>query len=72
MGDLLFAVVNVARHAGVDAESALRVAAQKFRRRFESVEELARAGGIDLHEMARRPDGLAALDALWDQVKSAE
>lgn len=72
VGDLLFAVVNVARHAGVDAESALRVAAQKFRRRFESVEELTRANGVDLHELARQPDGLAALDALWDQVKSAE
>ena len=63
-GDLLFAVVNVARHLGIEPESALRAAAGKFRRRFEGVEALARERGIDL-----RTAGLEALDALWDEVK---
>lgn len=64
LGDLLFAVVNVARHLGVDPESALREASNKFRRRFEQVEQLAAARGTDLHTA-----GLPALDALWDEVK---
>jgi tetrapyrrole methylase family protein/MazG family protein len=72
VGDLLFAVVNVARHAGVEPEAALRAASQKFRRRFEAVEQLATERGIDLHEVAHLPDGLATLDALWNQVKSRE
>jgi tetrapyrrole methylase family protein/MazG family protein len=65
LGDLLFAVVNVARHLGVEPESALRVATQKFRTRFEGVEQLARARGIDLVAA-----DLAQLDALWDEVKA--
>jgi tetrapyrrole methylase family protein/MazG family protein len=64
LGDLLFAVVNVARHLGVDPESALRAAANKFRHRFEQVESLAAERGVDLHH-----SDLAALDALWDEVK---
>lgn len=68
IGDLLFAVVNVARHAGVEPETALRAATQKFRRRFEAVERLAAERGIDLHQSGN----LAVLDALWDQVKSDE
>jgi tetrapyrrole methylase family protein / MazG family protein len=67
LGDLLFAVVNTARHAGVDAELALRRAAAKFRRRFEAVEALATARGVDLAAA-----GLATLDALWDEVKATE
>jgi tetrapyrrole methylase family protein/MazG family protein len=70
IGDLLFAVVNVARHAGVEPESALRAAAHKFRTRFEGVERLAGEQGLDLRAVAQLPDGLATLDALWDQVKS--
>jgi tetrapyrrole methylase family protein/MazG family protein len=66
LGDLLFAVVNVARHLGVDPESALRAAANKFRRRFEQVERLAAERGVDMHTA-----GLATLDDLWDEVKSA-
>lgn len=67
LGDLLFSVVNVSRHLGVDPESALRAAANKFRRRFEIVEGLARDRGIDL-----RATGLDALDALWDEAKVVE
>ena len=48
LGDLLFAVVNAARHAGADAELALRRAAAKFRTRFAAVEALAASRGIDL------------------------
>jgi tetrapyrrole methylase family protein/MazG family protein len=72
VGDLLFAVVNVARHAGVEPESALRAAAQKFRRRFEAVERLAAERHIDLHATAGHVDGLQVLDQLWDAVKAAE
>ena len=67
MGDLLFAVVNVARHLGVEPESALRAATLKFRCRFEEVERMARERGIDLHAA-----DLPTLDGLWDEVKSAE
>jgi tetrapyrrole methylase family protein/MazG family protein len=63
-GDLLFAVVNVLRHLGVDPESALRAATNKFRHRFEQVEALARGRGIDLHT-----SDLETLDRLWDEVK---
>jgi tetrapyrrole methylase family protein / MazG family protein len=65
MGDLLFACVNVARHLGVDPESALRGATLKFRRRFAGVERLAASRGIDLDAA-----GLAELDGLWDEVKA--
>jgi len=67
LGDLLFAVVNVARHLDVDPETALRAATQKFRRRFEAVEAMAKARAIDMHAT-----DLATLDALWDEVKRGE
>ncbi len=67
LGDVLFAVVNLARHLDVDAELALRAAAAKFRHRFEQVETLAAERGVDLATA-----GLDALDALWDEVKAAE
>jgi tetrapyrrole methylase family protein / MazG family protein len=67
LGDLLFAVVNAARHSGADAELALRRAAAKFRTRFAAVEALAAERGVDLATA-----GLQALDALWDEVKRAE
>jgi len=67
LGDLLFAVTNVARHAGVDPEAALRAATAKFRRRFQVVENLATERGVDLATA-----GLPVLDALWDEAKAAE
>ncbi len=67
IGDLLFAVVNLARHRGVDPESALRVAAAKFRRRIQACEVLAAERGIDT-----RTAGMPALDALWEEVKATE
>lgn len=66
LGDLLFAVVNVARHAGVDAEAALRAATAKFRARFRAVEQLAEDRGLVIRDLR-----LAELDALWDEVKAA-
>jgi tetrapyrrole methylase family protein/MazG family protein len=65
LGDLLFAVVNVARHLDVDPEAALRSATAKFRDRFLAVERLATARGAELRTL-----DLAELDALWDEVKA--
>ena len=67
LGDLLFAVVNVARHLKVDPEVALRNAVSKFRHRFEGVEQLAAERGIVLAQA-----DLATLDQLWDDVKVRE
>ena len=64
VGDLLFAVVNVARHLDIDPESALRAAVAKFRQRVESVESLATQQGKKMKEMT-----LSELDALWEVVK---
>jgi len=64
LGDLLFAVVNVSRLAGVHPTTALAHANRKFRERFEGLERLARQRGIDV-----RASTLAELDALWDEVK---
>ncbi len=64
IGDLLFAVVNLARKAGVQPGTALDRANRKFRERFEGVEALCAARGIDLDTA-----GLEVLDGLWDEVK---
>ena len=67
VGDLLFAVANLARHLEVDPESALARGNLKFRRRFAAVEDLCHQRGLDLTRL-----GLEALDRLWDEVKTAE
>lgn len=66
-GDLLFAVVNLLRHAGVEPESALRQANSKFTRRFQQVERRCRekGGGVTGTD-------LDTLDWYWDQVKLEE
>jgi uncharacterized protein YabN with tetrapyrrole methylase and pyrophosphatase domain len=67
LGDLLFALVNLARTLRIDPEGALRGSTARFVRRFRYVEEeLARAG--------TRPSrvGLAELDRLWQEAKSRE
>ena len=64
LGDLLFSVVNLARHHDVDAESALRRANAKFERRFRRVERFAAAEGTTLDGL-----GLDALDTLWERAK---
>ncbi len=65
MGDLLFAVVNVCRKAGVHPALALDRANAKFTRRFEKIEEKAKARGVDV-----RTAGLETLDGLWDEAKA--
>lgn len=67
VGDLLFAVVNVARHLGVDPEAALRTATRTFRRRFEAVERLATQRDVDLATA-----DLPTLLALWNEAKATE
>lgn len=66
-GDLLFAVVNLARHLDADPEAALRAANQKFMRRFSSIERALAAQG-------KRPQDatLAEMDSLWDEAKAEE
>lgn len=63
IGDLLFAVVNWARHLGVDAEAALRAANAKFEGRFTAMEALAGPGFAELP--------LDEQEALWVRVKSS-
>ena len=64
LGDVLFSVVNVARKLGLDAETALRDAADKFVARFTRVQQLAAQRGMDLASC-----DLAQLDSLWDEAK---
>ncbi len=67
LGDLLFAVVNLARWYKVDAETALRETSQRFRRRFAYIEKTARAQGRDLNSMT-----LDEMDVIWEQAKDLE
>ena len=67
-GDILFALVNVARKQGVDAEEALAASNRKFRRRWVRVEALARElDGTDASD-----ESTVRLNELWDQAKSEE
>ncbi|MDR4306956.1 nucleoside triphosphate pyrophosphohydrolase [Chelatococcus sambhunathii] len=67
IGDLLCAVANLARHAGVDPEAAVRRSNAKFERRFRAIEAALAAQG-------RTPadSDLAEMDALWNEAKAAE
>lgn len=67
IGDLLFAVVNLSRKAGVHPALALDKANVKFARRFGTVEQMAAARGFKPGEAS-----LDQLDALWDEVKGGE
>jgi MazG family protein len=67
LGDLLFAVVNLCRKAGVHASIALDKANTKFERRFQRMEQLAAERGAGLAGA-----GLEKLDALWDEAKREE
>ncbi len=67
VGDVLFVCANIARHAGVDAEVALRAANEKFDRRFRRIEAL-------LAEAGKTPEQstLEEMDRFWDQAKAEE
>ena len=67
LGDLLFAVVNVARFLKTDPEDAINLTTDKFIRRFAQVEQAAKDAGRSLSEMS-----LAEMDALWDAAKQKE
>jgi ATP diphosphatase len=66
-GDLLFAVVNLARHLDADPEAVLRATNQKFERRFASIERALAARGKTPGEST-----LAEMDTLWNEAKAAE
>ena len=67
VGDLLFAAVNVARHLGVDPETALKRANRKFRRRFAHVERRLEEQGSSTKEAT-----LERMDELWDEATREE
>lgn len=67
IGDLLFAIVNVARKLNVDAEQALLDATQKFQRRFEVVEDRLRDRG-----KTPQTSNLEEMDSLWNDAKKSE
>ncbi len=67
IGDLLFAVVNLARHLRADPEAALRQANQKFARRFAAIEAALAAQGKTPQDAT-----LAEMDALWNAAKATE
>ncbi len=67
LGDVMFAVVNLARHLGVDPEQALATAGDKFSTRFRAMESAAVAAGRKLAD--HKPD---ELQALWERAKRAE
>ena len=64
LGDLLFSVVNWSRHLHIDAEAALRVANDKFERRFARMESLVQARGLELARLSP-----AEWEALWNEAK---
>ena len=67
LGDLLFAVVNVCRKTGIDAEYALGRANEKFLRRFSHVEDEVRASGKKISDLE-----METLDSIWDRNKASE
>jgi uncharacterized protein YabN with tetrapyrrole methylase and pyrophosphatase domain len=65
IGDLLFAVVNLARKLKVDGEVALQGATDKFSARFRKLEAIATQRGIALEKLT-----LAEMDLIWDELKA--
>jgi MazG family protein len=64
IGDLLFAVVNLARKCKIDAETALQSATEKFVARFNRLEDELKTRGMKLGEVE-----LAEMDAIWEKIK---
>lgn len=67
LGDVLFTVVNLARHFGINADNALERSNQKFIKRFNFVESKAKESGRNLKDMT-----LGEMDELWNQAKISE
>ena len=67
IGDLLFATVNLSRHLGAKAETALQKANRKFERRFRQVEAIIRAQGVEMEQAS-----LDQMEAAWQRVKRQE
>nr|WP_281379036.1 nucleoside triphosphate pyrophosphohydrolase [Chthonobacter rhizosphaerae] len=67
LGDVLFALANLARHLKVDPDAALRSTNQKFRKRFGYIERSLKARGQTFAEA-----GLEAMEALWQEAKTAD
>jgi tetrapyrrole methylase family protein/MazG family protein len=65
LGDLLFAVINLARHYEIDAESALRETNTRFRKRFAHIEQTARRQGKTLNDLS-----LDEMENLWQEAKT--
>ena len=65
LGDFMFATVNAARLYGIDPDTALNKACDKFQRRFTYLEEHTIRQGRDLHDMT-----LAEMDEIWDEGKA--
>ena len=64
LGDLMFTLANIARRLGVDLESALREANQRFYRRFSTMEKLCRQRGLNFGELS-----FDEQNALWEEAK---
>jgi nucleoside triphosphate diphosphatase len=67
VGDLLFAVVNLARHLGADPEAVLRATNQKFERRFGYIERVLAAA-----DKTPEQSTLVEMDELWNAAKRSE
>ena len=67
IGDMLFAVLNLARHVDVEPETALKLTNRKFRERFRFIEKAARSRGQTPEQLS-----LEELDALWNAAKKGE
>ena len=65
-GDIMFSLVNVARHCGFNAALALERANSKFERRFRIVEQMAREQGKEMKDV-----GLEGLQQMWKQAKKS-
>lgn len=67
IGDMLFAIANLARHLGIDPDTAVSGTNAKFMRRFAHIEQVIAASGRTLADSS-----LSEMDALWNEAKSAE
>jgi uncharacterized protein YabN with tetrapyrrole methylase and pyrophosphatase domain len=67
MGDLLFSIANLARKLGIEPESALRKANEKFSARFEALEREFERSGRSIHDAS-----LDEMEAVWQQIKISD